>query len=756
MAGPTPSLRRALEAIGSHQSVAAVRALDETSLAVEVDFRVPMPSRWLGAGRSPTGVRPIETVTFVFHKSYPLVAPDVTLRLDFDRCHPHIQPGRPEDPPRPCYFEGDPGDLLRYSGIGRIVEQIADWLEKAASGSLINFDQGWEPIRRDTINDMIEVDPAFIRNLVNRDGGFAFTLIQHAAIQLPNADRYRAAVVDQAGIALSHLNIQKLLSNTKVAGLSVTVWAGRKPSGGPQINVDYKPETVTTVAGLFARSADYALRERLQSAISLVKRALGTRKLTSPLVLTVFLVVRRPVDVIGQRSPLELIPYVLEVNSADDLSEQGHHPIRPAAIRDAVSRSLLASVAGEADVGRKSWSLLGCGSVGSKIALHLARQGLAPTTVADRSLMHPHNYARHALLPSPMLPIPEPKSHALARAMAALGQESTSIVDDIITAATENPASLAAAWPQNSEFFVDATASPSVTDALCLPNVAQHRPRAIEVSLLGGGSLGYLAIEGQGTNPSVQDLQAEAFRLMANDPTLRTALRAKSSAVVAVGQGCSSLTAQMTDAKLSTFTPAIAERIARALQEGLPPDAGELAIGVVDDSLMDHIWLRQAVPPLRRMRSAKGTRVSVSEHVMTSISNEINSRPSVESGGILIGRFNESTESFHIVDVVAAPPDSKFAATEFILGTEGLSEKLSFYNSAIDGALYPIGTWHNHLDDTSASRTDLETAASISLGQRFPVCLLIRTPVTLRGVVADTDHLKPEPRVSVSILGEEN
>lgn len=755
MSGPTPSLRRALEVIGSHRHVQTVRPLDEAYNKVEVDFLIPMPSRWRGAGQSQTGVRPIETVTFTFDESFPLVAPQVTLRQDFDRSHPHIQPGCREDPPRPCYFEGDPHDLLRYTGIEGIVEQVADWLEKASSGSLIDFEQGWEPIRRDSINDTIEVNPDFVRSFVDRDGGFSFTLIQHAAIHFQNTDRYRAVVVEHKRRALNAKFFDQVAENSNIYGLSAIIWAGRNPSGELIINDRYEPETVQTVHDLDARSTDYAMHERFRSAIKLIRRALGTRRLATPLVLTVFLVVRRPAHIIGQGSPLELIPYVIEVNSADDLVERSLHLVRPAAIRDSVSRDLLASMAGPPNVGRKIWSLLGCGSVGSKLALHLARQGLAPTTVLDRSLIHPHNYARHALLPPPTLPVPEPKSHAVARAMMALGQASTPVPEDLVAAAAARSPTLAAAWPPKSEFIVDATASPSVTDALCLPDVARNRPRAIEICLLGRGSVGYLAIEGFNSNPSVQDLQAESYRLIANDHKLRSVALVAPGDVISVGQGCSSRTATMTDAKLSSFIPAMAQRVAYALQNGLPSDCGEILLGIVDDDLMNHDWKRQYIPPFRRLRSTRGTVVSVSKHVMNCIGKGITSNPDVENGGILLGRFNDTTDSFHVIDVLGAPPDSKFSATEFTLGTEGLVEQIRAYSNAVNGVLYPIGTWHNHLADTSASMTDLATAAALSLGQRFPVCLLIFTPGSLRGVIADTGRSGSGPRVHINFLEEE-
>ena len=63
--------------------------------------------------------------------------------------------------------------------------------------------------------------------------------------------------------------------------------------------------------------------------------------------------------------------------------------------------SLLARMAGsKITAERLDWTLLGAGSLGSKLALHLARAGSGPTVVVDKSVMcAPHNAARHALVP---------------------------------------------------------------------------------------------------------------------------------------------------------------------------------------------------------------------------------------------------------------------------------------------------------------------------------------------------------------------
>ena len=76
--------------------------------------------------------------------------------------------------------------------------------------------------------------------------------------------------------------------------------------------------------------------------------------------------------------------------------------VRPAGHRHAIAAPLLRSMsAGGATEETPPWIQLGAGSLGSKIARHLARAGRAPGAVIDRARLSPHNAARHALVPSP-------------------------------------------------------------------------------------------------------------------------------------------------------------------------------------------------------------------------------------------------------------------------------------------------------------------------------------------------------------------
>jgi len=120
--------------------------------------------------------------------------------------------------------------------------------------------------------------------------------------------------------------------------------------------------------------------------------------------------------------------------------------------------------------------------------------------------------------------------------------------------------------------------------------------------------------------------------------------------------------------------------------------------------------------------------VRLSPDVNEKIQKEVRARPGSETGGVLIGRYSEITNVFHVVDVWDAPADSKFSRDEFVLGTEGLRPKLRDLIEGSGGALYALGTWHNHLMPSGPSVRDVKTAAILAISQYFPLLMLIHTP----------------------------
>ena len=64
------------------------------------------------------------------------------LRADFPLNLPHINPHRQGELVSPCLFEGSLNELLHRFGLDAVVDQLIDWLPKAAAGTLLDLEQG--------------------------------------------------------------------------------------------------------------------------------------------------------------------------------------------------------------------------------------------------------------------------------------------------------------------------------------------------------------------------------------------------------------------------------------------------------------------------------------------------------------------------------------------------------------------------------------------------------------------------------------
>ncbi len=732
-----PAIARAIRQLGAHDRVRRIVAKGGAApVRLTIDLALRLPSRWNAAGSSPNGVRSVEQVTAFFPADYPIRPPRFYLRGDFERSHPHLQPTPPRLPPNPCLYSGDPAELLRSRGLPALVDQLVDWLEKAAAVELINPVQGWEPVRRDHIDDLVVADPTWLRGVPGSTSGCdVFLAGVSAAAEEPR--RYYCVFPMDRRVFVGHA-LGDALGSARAPALVFVAWSGKTPSGQPFVAERYAPETVRDVASLYARAQSLGCRSSLEVRLEQLA-ACTRRRFETKVACAVILMARRPCDVIGEASPLEIIPYIIELEGNDELSATSAKRVRLASHRYTISPILLRRASGMPEASDPlKWALLGCGSVGSKVAMHLARLGSPPASAVDRSVMQPHNYARHALMPiGAFEAFLVPKAHLLDFCLRGFGQQTEAFRQDILRKPKEV---VQERFPASLDFAVNATGSLTVRECLSAPDIVPARSRFAETCLFGEGRVGYLSIEGREANPSTFDLMVEAFRIMRDNPAIGEATFSSKPEEVQVGQGCSSPTFPMSDARLSAMTAPMAEYIAAWQVNGLPVDGGEILIGLTPQDGIGQTWLRRLIPPFRIVASdAHGRQVRISQHAHAKIVEEVQAKPGVETGGVVVGRYSDITDAFHVVDVITAPADSKFSAAEFTLGIDGLQQQIANRVNQTGGALYALGTWHNHLAPSEPSSLDARTAKLLAELQLSPVLLLIYTPTGYTFLSAETD-----------------
>ena len=728
------------------------------AIQISVTVAVNLPNKWWADGESPLGIRRHEIIRLDFPRDYPWQPPEVSLRMDFSRNAAHMQYWLTSDNrPVPCIVDGCLSEFFFQQGLRGVLNQTVVWLERAAEGILIDPVQGWEPTRRDGLDGSIVADGTILRRLaghkmVGRRRCFRFQGYKY--VQARDTQRQYGWVHDKE-IRLGKRPIPGVLGATVAPegnlllgeSVALIVWSPTTILGRSTTCEIYMPETVSTLGDLKSRAEIFGCGDQLKNAFSSLAPWIKELKQHESLSFAVFLCVRRPFDVIGTDSPIELCPYVVELDSNCQFPEDEKIPVRPVGHRESITRSLLARMSGGAEnQAARSWVLLGAGSLGSKIGLHMARAGRAPSLVIDQNWISPHNMARHALIPPTDKELCGTKSDLLRDVIRGFSQDASSISDDI-KGLVRNKKTVRKMWPKHSWAVVNTTASLSVRETLCGTPTSTLSIPVIETELFSDGQIGLIATEGSGRNPNIGDLHAEFYTLSMADDGLRSQVFGLSGNPLqraVIGEGCGSQTMLMSDGRLSIFAAGMSEYLLKRQRDGLPTDKGELVVGALEPSEFGARWDRYDVPKLVTVSTANGSgwHVRIHERAAKKIQDDVARWPQVETGGVLVGRFSEANRTFNVVDVVSAPEDSVRSRGEFVLGTKGLSMVLNEYTELTNGALYCLGTWHSHLVSCGPSSVDKRTARAIAIARVAPSVLLIHEPDGFRALLADSVDLE--------------
>ena len=753
-------VRRALAVVSTHPAVSNVGTPRHDhkngATSVDVTFKISLPSEWRRCGHSPSGVRSQETVRFHFPIGFPLESPGLSLRPDFNRNLPHMQPWLSDGRPVPCVYDGDLTELILRDGLAGLVNQTAVWLERAALGTLIDPDQGWEPVRRDSYRDHVIADADGLRRLVNRNGGYKFLRFDYLRTAIDSKVDSVHGLVSTDVVSLTPKTTSTVFRETLVQSdirfrrgrsVALVVWPGKRPSGSPIVSDTYLPETVTSVDGLKDRAHTYGCGRALKDGLRWLAQCLANEPGASVYCFGIILLARRPYNVIGSRNPMEICPYVLDVVTPSLFANGEKTPVRPAGHRRTVSRSLLSELSG-ANSQREHpyWTLVGAGSLGSKLALHLARAGNGPDVVIDKAAMTPHNAARHALIPATgdmHVLWMQAKAALLCDTLRGLDHRATPMVADVRSILASKRGNRRP-WAKRPWAIVNATASLAVREAFAY---SKHVPaRVIETLLFSRGRVGIMTVEGPNRNPNTNDLMAECYALLAEEPTWSRVVFGADDAITLqnIGQGCGSMTMVMSDGRISLFAAGIAEYLLHCQVDGLPSDSGAVLIGRLSNDGLGLEWQTATVPPVTRIRCKAGAatwHVHIHQRAASKIAIEVDRCPSVETGGVIMGRLSEVSRTVHVVDVLHAPEDSTRSPSCFVLGTSGLRERIEEYSSAVGWSLYCLGTWHSHLEVSGPSATDRATASAVAVARLSPSVALIETPAGFSAFLADPEDV---------------
>ncbi len=526
-----------------------------------------------------------------------------------------------------------------------IFNQLSEWLAKAAIDDLIDPRQGWEPIRRDDTFGWIVYDLQGFRSLIqDKEGALVFRCKfweyeerKEKLYFVGRIDHYKQRDLTPWLIKNSFFTDKRFLKPSYVS-LMIFAWSNSK------VIVDrYLPESIYSLHQLQERAKEYGCYEVLRNLFISLCWAIKEASLDMP-VFPIFIILcaRRPCDLIGDNSSLELIPYVIECHVDD-----AQLPFSESAIR--------------------------------------IRED------------------------SPVFP---------------LGQQ---------------PDNKAIIFPDNTRLVIESTGSMAVRELLVALPPQKLKGRLLHAALYEVGKIGIMAIEGHERNPNVCDLVIRFWDVRVDDHDIRSRLQISSDSMSRqeVGLGCGSHTMVMPDTRVSLYAAGIAER-ARQMLLGGSTQNGELWIGILKTNELQVSWrlIELGQTKVLSLKAKNYWEIRILEKALDQIAKESQKYSEIETGGVLIGRISLTRRCFTISRVIEAPPDSKRSKISFILGTQGLKEKVEEIHSKSSGFLNYVGTWHSHPKGGGPSALDkdsLEQMKRLRFGA--PAVSLIWTPSGFKAII---------------------
>ncbi len=480
----------ALRVIAGHPAVLGVRIQQElpTQAAIlEVDFDTDLPSTWKALGESPTGVRPIETVEIFFPADYPLSAPYTTLRADFNNNLPHINPHKPGMRVPPCLVYGGALDILHSEGIHRIIDQISVWLGNARDNSLIDFSQGWEPMRRSGHDHLLRVDilPLIQKMDMGRVQIYrVWNIWTKQNFSLGQSPSKLGNVLQSKDIRAFCNSIKAGEGSTSGYTFMAICCANKNDGNLPEPLGVYLPDTVQTYADLECRAQQYGCGDSFSQLTSNLRHAISGMGNNQGFSAYIVLPVRRPAPLIGTPTDYELLAYRVKLSDAAAFDNTKEINVEAVSFITPLSSDLLRRTSGLVNfIPDIKTSFVGCGSLGSKIALHTVRAGYRPAMLVDPDFGAAHNSARHALMPRDLSRL-NSKAEALANVMEEFAIKRPAVYEcDVKDLNLERgvPQSI---FQDEKGIVVNTTGSPAVRHYL---NEAKFSARVIEACAINFG-----------------------------------------------------------------------------------------------------------------------------------------------------------------------------------------------------------------------------------------------------------------------------
>ena len=727
-----PALRDSLESLEALNGY-KLQILDWGNGRIAIPFEISVDLPSLGNFED-LDIREKEPIILVFDLiDYPLSAPKIfTDRLDFPKNNlAHLYIAVNNRPPAFCYVRGSTDEWYANKRIEDLLIRISNWLRDAATGELTENGKQYEPLRLENYSGTIIYDYDEVLKILsinNNSKQFAITLFERTT---PKTFKFAKIITAKnAPDVFKEVDIERKKTKEdttrKEYYFSYILWNKENDINKEyQVNIPSSWEDFKVFCKFY--NINYDEFEKMLATYS------GINEFPY---FPVIIGIRRPRQLIGYSSNIEFVNLRFKVDAGDvkDGKIINNVPI------DLLSHNqpLTSEQAGHISACKIDMNsriaVFGCGALGSKVIMHLARSGQTSFSLIDPDQISPHNLVRHTLFGED-----EGENKAVA-----LAERIKNIYPHQSTGTIGLPG-LKKGTLDRSDFFdihnwvLDFTASEAFFNKLTTVKSMDERS-VTSASISDLGNLGVLYKEGENRNPRIDDLQAYLYSLSAQDKKVSDWLQREqtingNNIVVRVGVGCNSETTVLSDDKISSHASYFSGVLKREMTASSTD--GKIYLNRIIEA-QDYTIETQAisVKPFKVLSALNdpGWVIRFKDGVIEQIEQACSKAGRNETGGVFVGICNYKTKTIHVTDCINAPIDSKADATHFIRGYKGLPDEIREIKNNSGGQIGYIGEWHSHPEGPNIlSQQDMisvyqHKAEFEQLNTPLPVFLSIITP----------------------------
>lgn len=679
----------------------------------------------------------------------------ISMREDFPRDLPHMNPVSTQFPASPCIAWAQLDDFFRLVGLTGTIDSIRKWFIDARTGSL--HKDGWHPVPSPQINPIRAViDIGKTQDIAKANGNNwavgAMTMFDDWAIF--HSDKTASATSNDIHTIRDEIKSRR----TSGRGEWTVPWVLISQTDSTECDVPFF-DAFESLSDLERAMQSVGLTNLREALAVIDTERLPTRrgKPHNDQCVGVVVAVHRPkplektwpgLSTFQEARHYEVRAYILDGLPTGSPLAQVNGTLKHVVNMPMPSAPLFRHVSGSPRL--TGATLVGVGALGSAIAEHLVRMGSESLTVVDSDILLPHNLARHVGRYGDLF---FPKVSSIHRLSANLGQmlwdELTTIsrdvgssdcairpiVSDVLTTSDEELNQCAI----TSKTIIDSTANPDIRKRLC--RYSQAFPKSIvRAEAYHRGLLGVLSVANSDNTPDIQDLYFALLLLRSCNDGVREWLKwersgGKGEHELFLGLGCASMTTQLPGYFVSNHAAAFMPKISEILSSKEKADAG-VGINRLDENGYPLGWDWYEIPPFE-VTEAFESPWSIRWHpdVLPQLKEyRRNSIPN-ETGGYLYGHWDYNLKRISLLLGTPAPDGSKGTPTELSLESANKDQKGRTFIRRCAGRIHLVGTWHSHPGGSAMpSPKDLRTIVPMVVENNQ------RGIPTLMVILADNEH----------------